>query len=517
MDDEVTSIAAKESSSARNGADSDTRNSLVKIAKTGSANLLGSGLSAVAGFFLIIVITRGWSPGSAGLFFAVSSIFIIALALSQLGVDQGLIRFLAWNTARRTSAGNRHLVVSGMGSALAANALIVVAAWFGAPGLASVLSGGSAESGTIDMIRVFALALPVASTYEMLLAVTRGFAQMKPTVVVERIMRPSLQVALVILAAATGSNTTMLALAWVAPYLASLLCVMAVLARMIKANPDLLEKGSASENKSARTEFWHFTIPRGLARLAQVGLQRTDIALVTIIAGPAPAAIYTAVTRFLVLGQLATTAIQQVSEPHLAKLLAKSNLEGTKVVTRQLTLWTVGLAWPIYLSAIVFADTLLTILFGVEYAVGTPSLQILAVAMLFATAMGPLDMLLLMAGRSSLSLINVLVALAVDVVGCVLLIPPLGVFGAALAWTAAIVTRNVLCFLQVRQTLGITPASKNLALSTILTLVTFLVVPGLTRMAVPSTLMLEAAILLACCTVYGGLLWYWRKTLLRIK
>nr|UIK89352.1 polysaccharide biosynthesis C-terminal domain-containing protein [Arthrobacter polaris] len=180
--------------------------------------------------------------------------------------------------------------------------------------------------------------------------------------------------------------------------------------------------------------------------MAQVGLQRADIALVTVLAGPAAAALYTAVTRFLVLGQLATSALQQVSEPHLAKLLAKGNRNGAKLVTQQLTLWTILLAWPIYLFFVIYAEQLLSIIFGTEYAAGADSLRLLSIAMLFSTGIGPLDMLLLMAGRSSLSLINTATALVLDIVGCLLLVPIDGYFGAATAWTVSIVVRNMMCF-----------------------------------------------------------------------
>ena len=40
--------------------------------------------------------------------------------------------------------------------------------------------------------------------------------------------------------------------------------------------------------------FWSFTLPRGLAAIAQIALQRLDILLVAGMRGPAAAAVYTA-------------------------------------------------------------------------------------------------------------------------------------------------------------------------------------------------------------------------------
>ncbi len=74
---------------------------------------------------------------------------------------------------------------------------------------------------------------------------------------------------------------------------------------------------------------------------------------------------------------------------------------------------------------------------------------ILAGAMLFATACGMVDMLLNMAGRTSWTLANSVAALAVMVVVDLLLIPPLGILGAAIGWAAAILTNNLLPLTQL--------------------------------------------------------------------
>lgn len=492
---------------------SDAEHSVKRIAKSGSANLLGAGLSAVSSFVLIVLISRLWDAETAGLIFAISSVFLIALALSEIGVDQGLVRFIAWNSARNTPHNNRYLIRNSVSIALTVSVVIMIVGMVFANPLARLLSGGGTASQAAQMIVIFAATLPIAACYELTLAITRGLIIMKPTIVVERIIRPLLQVALVLTVSLTVSNASMLAIAWAAPYVVALLCAQIMLWRTLRQKPGTLGTGRPESPREVSAEFWRFTIPRGVARLAQVALQRADIAIVTIIAGPAAAALYTAVTRFLVLGQLATTALQQVSEPHIAKLLAKDNHQGAKLVTQQLTLWTVSLAWPIYLIFIVFAEQLLNIVFGADFVSGTDSLRILSAAMLFATSMGPLDMLLLMAGRSSLSLINTVTALAVDVVGCLLLVPVLGISGAAIAWAAAIVVRNVMCFLQVRRTLGISPASRQTVFMAGGVMVIFLAYPLLWRFLLPEAILFDVLAIGVSLLCYAIFLWWRRKSL----
>ena len=71
-------------------------------------------------------------------------------------------------------------------------------------------------------------------------------------------------------------------------------------------------------------------------------------------------------------------------------------------------------AWPIYISMVVMAPALLSV-FGDRYGTASTALMILGGAMLVATAIGPIDMVLLMAGRSRWNLINTVIALIVNV------------------------------------------------------------------------------------------------------
>lgn len=492
----------------------DGKTAVSTIARSGGANLVGTAISALASFAIVILVSRMWSLEVAGSLFAVTSIFLIVLALSQLGIDQGLVRFIAWNTARGDGGHNRHLITRGLGVALGSSAVMLLVGLTLARPLSRLLSGNGDSGAIYSIIVVFVVALPVGAAYELLLAITRGLAKMRPTILVDRIFRPLLQLGAVAYAGITGADASGLALAWTAPYGVGLVCALISLWLIRREDPGIFTSAPSINRKAISSEFWRFTIPRGFTRLAQVGLQRADIAIVVIVAGPDTGAIYTAATRFLVMGQLAGSAIQQVSEPQVAKLLAVQDVDGTAMVARRLTVWTVLLTWPIYLVVAVYAEFLLVLLFGSPYGEGALSLQLLALAMLFSTAMGPLDVLLLMAGRSSLSLINTMTALIVDVAGCLLLIPHLGITGAAIAWAAAIIVKNVLCFIQVKRSLGITPASREMMVVSLTLGVLFGALPGLSHHLVPVHYSVEVGVLFAVTTGYLTLVWLRRGQLL---
>jgi O-antigen/teichoic acid export membrane protein len=146
-------------------------------------------------------------------------------------------------------------------------------------------------------------------------------------------------------------------------------------------------------------------------------------------------------------------------QPWLARLLAIGDKIGTQSVVRQATAWIIALSWPVYLTCCVFATELMSG-FGEVYAEGAAALALISLTMLTATAKGPVDVLLLMAGRSGTSFGNAAAALAVDLALCAVLIPRYGVLGAAGAWAAANVLRNTLAVTQTRRQLGLTTRSK---------------------------------------------------------
>lgn len=496
------------------GAEDDGRHKAMRaIVRGGSANAAGALLSGAANFLLIVLIARWWTPEEAGMMFAATSVFLISIGLCHLGVDQGLVRFLAWNTGRGDAANNRSITVWALVPVLALALVVAAAGWFAAAPIQRAIGTSGNGSELAAVIKILSATLPIAVLYEQLLAITRGYARMRATVVLERVLRPCLQVLCVIGAASISPTVPVLAVAWVAPYSVCLVLAAAATRATIRSMP----KGSvwARPHQGVLPEFWRFTAPRGLARLAQIGIQRADIVIVSFLAGPAAAAIYTSATRFLVLGQMATSALQQVSEPQLAKLLGADKLTGAAAVVRQMTLWSTILAVPLYLTIAVHADTLLHLTFGPEYVEGAALLRLLCVAMIMGICCGPVDVLLLMAGRSTLSLINTSAALAVNVLLCFILVPRLSYLGAGIAWAAAILIKNGMACVQVWRHLRVVAFTWQQARWAATATILFGLVPLVLSLLVTSSWAPPAVSAVIGCTY---LIWMWvrREGLLRV-
>jgi O-antigen/teichoic acid export membrane protein len=138
---------------------------------------------------------------------------------------------------------------------------------------------------------------------------------------------------------------------------------------------------------------------------------------------------------------------------------------------------------------------------------------VMMLGMLAGVYSGPVDTLLLMAGRSTVSLANSLVALTVDIGGCVLLIPVMGISGAAVAWAAAVIVRSVLGYLQVRRALGLSPVSKASAVSGLASVGCFGIPMLLLTLTGHETLRAFILVGLAGSVGYLAVLWLGKRTL----
>ncbi len=258
--------------------------------------------------------------------------------------------------------------------------------------------------------------------------------------------------------------------------------------------------------------FWRFTAPRGLATLAQITIQRIDIVLVAIMRGPAQAAIYTAATRFLVVGQLGNAAISMAAQPRFTEMFAVGDRRGANVVYQATTAWLVILTWPLYLLAVIYGPQLLGI-FGHSYRAGDRVIIVLGLAMLLATACGQVDMVLNTTGRSSWSLANGLMAVTINVSLDLFLIPRYGILGAAIGWAAAITITNLTPLAQVAAVVRLHPFGRGTFIACALSAVSFAAVPLAVRALAGGSLGVSAAAVAGGCLLLAAGLWRFRDTL----
>jgi O-antigen/teichoic acid export membrane protein len=474
--------------------------------------LTGSGavIAAFGGVALTVVVTRSFIPELAGTFFASTAFFLIVSSLAQLGTDVGLVRFVSAHSA----TGQQHRLGETLRIALlpvlVTSTIWAFVMWFLSPAIADWVGNDRTHDQTVGMLHALTPFLPVAAVYGGLVAATRGRGSMKYTVIVDSTLRTLGQPILILAVVALDGGTRAAAVAWVLPYPIGVVICGIVLARLARRatrdrSLDLVEAARlephdepADEQLRAPVEetpsefadvhgralarsFWRFTSARAVSSGVVMIWRRFDVLMVAWLAGPADAAIYTAATRFLVVGQLGIQAVQMTVSPQFGRLFARGELDGARRVYRTATMWTMTFAWPLYIVT-GSAVGLVIPIFGADYAAGAKVTIILSAAMLVATGCGGVDAVLLMSGRSWLSLGNALITLTVNLGLDLLLIPRHGaiggILGAAIAHATSLALRNILGLVQINRIMGMWAFSRQTVAIAVASLSCFGAVPA---------------------------------------
>lgn len=421
------------------------------LARGGALNLGGAAATAVANFLIVMVVTRSTSAGLAGALFAATSVAVMLGAVARLGTTTGLVYWIA----RLRALGRPNDVRRALSLALLPVLFLGVVCAGALLWLADPLGrmiGDEWAGEASAFLRQLGILLPAIVVNDAIFAATRGFSTMRPTASLDLVLRPVLQLALTVAAVLSG-RFEMLALAWALPYALSALMGAFWLVRLVSRLPKPVDTGAP---RLAGREFWRYTGPRAVSTIVQLALQRLDIVLVAALRGPADAAVYTAATRFLVVGQLVSKALSTAAQPSISALVAVGKRSEAGQTYQTATGWLVLVAWPLYLIMFGFAPELMQ-LFGDGYGQGATVLRVLSAAMLFATASGMVDGMLNMAGKTTWTLVNSSLALVTMLVIDLALIPGLGAVGAAIGWAAAIVVNNAIPLVQLWRAFGLHP------------------------------------------------------------
>lgn len=432
---------------------------LRSLGRGSTLKIFGAGVNTALSLVLIVLVTRGYGQVKAGTFFAVTALFLLVAQIAEIGTEEAMLRLIPKMRTAGEAGRIPRLLRTAFLPLIAVSGAVGLLGFVTAPWVAGLISRSSDPQELTMLVRLLAVFVPALAITEVALAATRGYQAMRPSVFVWDVAIPVSQALLPLIGLiVVGPRLSYLVLAWVSPYLVAMVWSLLELRRLVRSDVREPDPGGQIEG------FWRFTLPRGAARLFQHGLRRLDVVLVAALAGPREAAVYVAVSRFITVGSLGVQAVQQVVQPRLSELLqAGDRREASLGVFAASTLWLVAATWPIFILFAAHAQVLLGA-FGQEYRTGAVALSLMCLAQLVTVATGPVDIALVMSGRSVASLVNQAASLGINVVGCFLFVPGAGVVGAAWAKVLALLNNNLTPAVQVRSRLGLHPFSRGFAI-----------------------------------------------------
>jgi O-antigen/teichoic acid export membrane protein len=484
---------------------------LAGVARGGAFALVGAVVSAMFGFLLVVVVTRGLHTSGAGVFFTAVAMFTILSNTAKLGADTGLVRMVSRYRALARARDVRATVVIGLGPVLAVGTALALAVFVLAPQLAELfMRGADPRDGTV-YLRGLAPFLPLGASMIVMLAGTRGHGSVVPYVVVNSIGTPVARVVLVLGAVAAGLGGMAVTLAWALPLAAGFVVGLAVLAAQVRRGERESPPAASPQSTGAlAAEFWRFAAPRGVAAVFEITLLWVNVLLLGALASTHQAGIYAAASKFVTTGVFVLEATRLAIAPQISALLTQRRTAEAEHLLRMSTTWVIAASWPIYLSLAAFAPVALR-MYGGDFVTGQTALTILSLAVLVNLGTGNIQTVLLMGGKSSWNLFNMAGAVLINVVLGLLLIPRYGIEGAAIAWSVAMMFDNVASIIEVRLLLGLRAVGRDNLRVAIGTVACFAVLGAAMRLGLGPTLPALIGFGLVAGGVYVLALWRFRE------
>ena len=183
-------------------------------------------------------------------------------------------------------------------------------------------------------------------------------------------------------------------------------------------------------------------------------LTYTDVLVLQQFRPPDEVGVYYAAAKTLALVALVYFSVAAARAPRFSEYHVSADRRRLAAFLANTIQWTF---WPsLIATAVVLAvGHQLLRLFGPHFEDGYPLLPILAVGLLARAAVGPVERLLNMVGEQRACALVYATAFAVNVTAGVGLIPFLGIRGAAIATTIAVMTESALLFVVTRRRLGV--------------------------------------------------------------
>lgn len=404
-------------------------------------------VSAVIAFVSQVFLARWMGSFEYGIFVLVWTTMVIAGNVSCLGFHTSVIRFIPEYREKGMLPELRGILVVSRLFVLVASSAIAAAGV-----LAVVLLAPSIESYYVVPFVLGFVCLPMIALSDMLQGISRAnswavFA-LSPTYLV----RPVLILVLMGAALAAGylpDARTALVVAIVATYLTTIWQLVGVTGRL----RGKLRSGPRAVHFRA---WFAVSLPIFLVESFFFLLTNADVLMVGFFMQPDDVAVYFATVKTLALVHFVYFAVKAgVAQRYAA--YTHGEPEKLAAFARDTVSWTF---WPSLVMAVVvlaLGQPMLW-LFGPAFVAGYPLLFLLVLGVVARSAVGPAESLLTMTGNQNVCAFVYALTLALNIALSVVLIPALGLWGAAIATTASMAFEAAALSFTVWRRLGIVMA-----------------------------------------------------------
>jgi O-antigen/teichoic acid export membrane protein len=427
-----------------------SESSLLTLVRGAGANLLGKVGSVGLIVLAHVLIARLYGPAGFGLFAIAWTLLRLGSFLGPLGMDSAVVRFGSMQ-GLADGGGVRGIALRGVFLAVSTGAALGLVLFLAAPWLTQLFG----EPELLPLLRIVAIALPLAGGLRVASAATRISERMTFSVLSEHVTQPVTFVTLVVVFHLLGLGIVGSVIAVACSYVLGFAIASGFIVR-------LYEKSAGPVEIPSRRLMLAFSVPTALAGSFSLITLWSDRLFIGYFATAESVGIYQAASQSAMMFIVVNTAVNGIIAPLISRTYARGDLHHLGELFGLSTRWALCLTLPAFLVVLLQPGLVLGVLFGGDYVGGSVALVLLTLGQLINVATGVVAFLFVMTGRQRGWLGFSAAAATVNVGLNLVLIPRLGIVGAAVATSTSLAVLFVPALLHIRGALGVWPFDRKL-------------------------------------------------------
>ena len=402
--------------------------------------ITGSALSLL----FSLVLARRLGPEGIGIYLEVFNLVFLAALVGRMGLDNAVLRFSSASMDRADFSAvaglyRKSLIIIGTLGSLLTALLLVLAPW-----ISEVFFSDPKTVVPLQLMALSIMPFALSILYGQLL---QSINHIRTSIFIVNVLPTAFSILVLVfwVTPADGANGAVLA------YIAGIgvsLVIGFVLWR--RASPEL--RGIPGEFDTHR--LVSTSLPFFWSQVLNFLRNRADLFILSLMFSSDVVGIYGVAQRVMVMFTLLLTSVNNVVSPRYAVLHEQENIDTLRREAQTFTRILILIAIPLLLVCVFLPNVVLG-LFGPEFLEGAPVLSVLAIGYFVSVISGTTGALLMMTGHEKVLRNNVAVHTLMNLILNLLLIPPLGIIGAAIASTVSLASRNLVAMFLVRKHLSI--------------------------------------------------------------
>jgi O-antigen/teichoic acid export membrane protein len=421
-----------------------------KIARGAGITFVGKIISAGLKYLTQMSIARLMGVEVFGLYALGFTIYQLVELFSRMGIEIGSVRYVSIYYSKGDEPRLKGVLLQVMGLPFLGGLVFGAALFFSSTFIAYEILK---KPDLVSAIRIFAMALPFGASMTVAAFATTGFHVTKYLVYVLELFQPFIFLAFVILFYTLGLGLFGTALAWVMAVIMGLALSFYFIRKVFPAITCRKIK-PVFECK----QLLAFSLPLTLGSFLWLVMLWTDILILGYFWSAKEVGIYRAVSQTCLLLVMILHSLNSIFAPMIADLYNRKEIEKIRMLFQTTTFWSFTLTLPLFLTMSIASKDIMS-MFGREFEVGWLTLIILGAGQFINAGTGGAVSMLIMSGHQYLKVFGDLGLAILNVVLNIILIPKLGLLGAALATGISIAMLNLLRLIQVYFVLGMQPYS----------------------------------------------------------